>query len=63
MNFVRILNMYNKYNIFEENISHNNTIIDNLCIKTTPLIVSPTAYFFYNFAYRTFSSTKVLIIT
>ena len=46
-----------------ENISHNNVIIDNLCIKTTPLIVSPTAYFFYNFAYRTFSSTKVLIIT
>jgi hypothetical protein len=45
-----------------ENISHNNVIIDNLCIKTKPLIVSPTAYFFYNFAYRTFSSTKVLII-
>ena len=45
-----------------ENISHNNVIIDNLRIKTIPLIVSPTAYFFYNFAYRTFSSTKVLII-
>ena len=45
-----------------ENISHNNTIIDNLKIKTHPLIVSPTAYFFYNFAYPTFSSNKVLIL-
>jgi hypothetical protein len=45
-----------------ENISHNNVIIDNLRIKTKPLIISPTAYFFYNFAYRTFSCTKVLII-
>ena len=45
-----------------EEISHNHIIIDNLKIKTTPLIVSPTAYFFYNFAYPTFSSDKVLII-
>ena len=45
-----------------EEISHNHIIIDNLKIKTTPLIVSPTAYFFYNFAYPTFPSNKVLII-
>jgi len=45
-----------------EEISHNNIIIDNLKIKTTPLIVSPTAYFFYNFAYPTFRADKVLII-
>ena len=45
-----------------EEISHNHIIIDNLKIKTAPLIVSPTAYFFYNFAYPTFSSDKVLII-
>ena len=45
-----------------ENISHNNIIIENLIKKTKPHIVSPTAYFFYNFAYSTFSSTKVLII-
>ena len=45
-----------------EEISHNNIIIDNLKIKTTPLIVSPTAYFFYNFAYPTFKSDRVLII-
>jgi hypothetical protein len=45
-----------------ENISHNNIIIDNIILKTKPLIVSPTAYFFYNFAYSTFQSNKVFII-
>ncbi len=45
-----------------ENISDNNIIINNLLLKTTPLIISPTAYFFYNFAYHTFKSNKVLII-
>ena len=45
-----------------ENISHNNIIIDNIMLKTKPLIKSPTAYFFYNFAYPTFQSEKVLII-
>ena len=45
-----------------EEISHNNIIINNLKIKTSPLIVSPTAYFFYNFAYPTFKSDRVLII-
>jgi len=45
-----------------EDISHNRTIIDNLIKKTHPLIVSPTAYFFYNFAYRTFQSSKCLIL-
>jgi hypothetical protein len=45
-----------------ENISHNNIIIENILLKTKPLIISPTAYFFYNFAYPTFKSHKVLII-
>jgi len=45
-----------------EDISHNNIIINNLMTKTTPSIKSPTAYFFYNFAYNTFKSNKVLII-
>lgn len=45
-----------------ENISHNNIIISNLCLKTKPLVVSPTAYFFYNFAYHTFKPDKVLVI-
>jgi GNAT superfamily N-acetyltransferase len=45
-----------------ENISHNNIIINNIQTKTKPLIISPTAYFFYNFAYPTFKSERVLII-
>jgi hypothetical protein len=45
-----------------EEISDNNIIIDNIKTKTKPLINSPTAYFFYNFAYPTFKSNKVLII-
>ena len=55
---------YEKYFGFSaiENISHNDIIINNIMIKTKPLIVSPTAYFFYNFAYNTFKSNKVFII-
>ena len=45
-----------------EDISDNNIIIENIMLKTRPLIVSPTAYFFYNFGYPTFKANKVLII-
>ena len=45
-----------------EDISDNNIIIDNIKTKTKPLIISPTAYFFYNFGYPTFKANKVLII-
>lgn len=45
-----------------ENISDNDIIINNLIKKTKPSIISPTAYFFYNFAYYTFKSKKVLVI-
>jgi hypothetical protein len=45
-----------------ENISHNNLIIENLSMKTKPILVSPTAYFFYNFAYHTFKPNKVFIL-
>ena len=45
-----------------EEISDNYIIIENIKEKTNPLIKSPTAYFFYNFAYPTFESKKVLII-
>ena len=44
-----------------ENISHNNIIINNLLLKNTPIVISPTAYFFYNFAYPTFLSVKVFV--
>ena len=45
-----------------EDISDNNIIINYLKNKTKPLIISPTAYFFYNFGYPTFKSNKALII-
>jgi hypothetical protein len=45
-----------------EDISDNDIIINNIKTKTKPLIVSPTAYFFYNFGYPTFKSNKVLIV-
>jgi hypothetical protein len=45
-----------------EDISDNDIIINNIKQKTKPLIISPTAYFFYNFGYPTFASKKVLII-
>ena len=45
-----------------EDISNNNILIQNLTIKTKPYIVSPTAYFFYNFAYEPFKSNKACIL-
>ena len=45
-----------------EDVSDNHFIINNLCKKSFPIIVSPTAYFFYNFAYSPFKSNKVLIV-
>ena len=45
-----------------EAISHNNIIIGNLLLKTKASIISPTAFFFYNFAYPTFKPEKTFII-
>lgn len=45
-----------------EDISDNHLIIQNLKIKTSPCLVSPVAYFFYNFAYQPFNSNDVLIV-
>jgi hypothetical protein len=45
-----------------EDISDNRCIIDKLMIRTRPLVSSPTAYFFYNFAYSTFQSSKCFIV-
>ena len=45
-----------------EDISDNDIIINNIKIHTKPLLISPTAYFFYNFAYPTFKSNKVFIV-
>ena len=45
-----------------EDISDNTVIINNLSIRTHPLVVSPSAYFFYNFAYSPFKPERCLII-
>ena len=45
-----------------EDLSDNTCIINNICLKTHPIIISPTAYFFYNFAYNPFKSENCLII-
>ena len=49
--------------IVVERIGHNSSIVDDLLLKTAPYSVSPTAYFFYNFAYPTFNSDNVLILS
>jgi ribosomal protein S18 acetylase RimI-like enzyme len=45
-----------------EDISDNHFILSALLLKNKPYVVSPTAYFFYNFAYQTFPSNTVLMI-
>jgi hypothetical protein len=45
-----------------EDISDNTCIINNICIRVYPMVISPMAYFFYNFAYSPFKSEKCLII-
>ena len=45
-----------------ENISHNYKIIENIIKEHTPYFVSPTAYYFYNFATRPVLERNVLII-
>jgi hypothetical protein len=56
----------NNFSIFGylvvEDISDNHYIIENIKKKTHPIAVSPTAYFFYNFAYNPFKSERVLIV-
>jgi hypothetical protein len=45
-----------------EDISDNSLLIQDKNKKNHPLVVSPMAYFFYNFAYSPFESKKCLII-
>jgi len=45
-----------------EETSDNGLIVSALKMRTKPVIVSPTAYFFYNFAYHTFQPQKALIL-
>ena len=45
-----------------EDISDNKIIINNIQSHFVEDSISPTAYFFYNFAYPTFDSKKVFLI-
>ena len=45
-----------------EDCNDNVLLVQNLLIKSKPYLVSPTAYFFYNFAYQTFPAKKVFIL-
>jgi len=45
-----------------EDLSDNNILIDNISKRTKPFVISPTAYFFYNFAYNPFKSNRCLIL-
>lgn len=45
-----------------ENVSHNDILLHNIMQKTQPTIISPTAYFFYNFAYPTFKAERTFIL-
>jgi hypothetical protein len=62
ISFWEIANKYHFGYASIEEISHNSIIIENIIVKTAPEIISPTAYFFYNFAYPTFHPKKVFIL-
>ena len=66
LSITKIVNKYRKsckYRYFSiENISANDTIVQDLEKKNTPLHSSPTAYFFYNFACPTYPSNKIFIL-
>ena len=50
-----------KFAVIEE-LSDNYIIVDALKMRTKPIIISPTAYFFYNFAYHTFNPNRAFIL-
>lgn len=62
ISFWKIITENNFGHASVENISDNNIIIDNLCMKTNPVSIKMSAYYFYNFAYHTFLSAKTFIL-
>jgi hypothetical protein len=64
--FWRIIQKYPQFGFgycVVENTSDNDILLGNLMKKTAPLLVSPAAYFFYNFAFPTVPSNKVFILS
>ena len=45
-----------------EDVSDNGLLVKDVIRETYPIINSPCAYFFYNFAYQSFASNKCLIV-
>ena len=45
-----------------EDVSDNGLLVKDVIKHTYPIINSPCAYFFYNFAYQSFASNKCLIV-
>lgn len=45
-----------------ESVSDNYLLIEDKNKNNCPIVISPTAYFFYNFAYNPFESKKCLLI-
>ena len=60
--FWNVANQYKFGYAAIEHVSHNRKLIDNISLKTKAEIVSPSAYFFYNFACPTFNSERTLVI-
>jgi hypothetical protein len=58
MCFWEIANKFNFKYLAIENISHNHYIVDTL----KPTLISPTAYFFYNYACNSIPSHRALVI-
>ena len=63
---VALFKIRHKHPVFSylsiEDISHNNILITNLKKKTQPMIVSPTAYFLYNYVHGSVNNNKALIL-
>jgi hypothetical protein len=57
-----VKNNQNFHYLTLEDISDNACLINDVCLETHPMVISPMAYFFYNFAYSPFKPEKCLII-
>lgn len=55
-------NPYFAYCVMEQ-VSDNGMLVDSLMAKTTPWLVSPAAFFFYNFAFPTVPSHQVFVLS
>jgi hypothetical protein len=57
------INVFMYSHLIIEDISNNSLIIENLKLKTPPMLISTSAYFFYNYVHSPFHSKNVFIIS